>query len=548
LCVFVAETKSFFQRAQHGAIRAAYGVAVAWFLLACAQFYLPGRGFTYLIQFGDRDAAHYIAELRAIDHYEIPDSGGYDAQHYAQLAMHPQLGDPALRDAIDSLPYRARRILFCWTAYALALGDPARALQIYALQNIACWLVLGVLLLRWFPAVNWGNFARWAGVMFSFGLCFSVRGSLVDGPSLLLIAGAVALLERGRPWWAAALLGVSGLGKETNVLAAGALVSSAGFQPAPGERQAGSLRYLRLIPRLALVALPLALWLVTLKLWLGEAMNAGYRNFALPFVAYIGKWREVIAGLGDPREAAAAQSSALLVIALTAQFLFFALRPRWRETWWRVGAAYALLMAVLGEAVWEGYPGAASRVLLPMTLAFNILVPRGLRWWPVLLLGNLTLLLAPATFEAPTRESFEVIAPRELRVAADQRAFAVQFDAAWYGPERSRFEVWRWSRGPAAITLTNPQPDALRADIAFELRAQQPREVSVRLGERELWRGAVAPGAPAPVSLRAVLLPPGATTLQFNTDLPAASASASDPRLLAFAVRNLEVRLKPGGE
>ena len=262
----------------------------------------------------------------------------------------------------------------------------------------------------------------------------------------------------------------------------------------------------------------------------------------------MGKWREVFAGLADPRQLESAQSSALLVIALTVQFLFYALRPRWRETWWRVGAAYALLMAVLGEAVWEGYPGAASRVLLPMALAFNIFVPRGLRWWPVLLLGNLTLLLAPATLEAPTRESYEVIAPRELRVAADGRSFTLAFDAAWYGPERSRFEVWRWSRGAAAITLTNPQPDALRADIAFELRAQQPRELSVRLGERELWRGPVAPGNPARVNLRDLSLPPGATTLRFETNLPAVPAGAGDPRHLAFAVRNLELRLKPGGE
>src|SRR6185295_9966545 len=97
-------------------------------------------------------------ELRATPHYEMAGSSGYDAQYYAQIAMHPRLSDPEIRNAVDDLPYRARRILFCWTAYALAFGNPAGALQVYAVQNIVCWLALAVLLLRWFPPVSWGNF------------------------------------------------------------------------------------------------------------------------------------------------------------------------------------------------------------------------------------------------------------------------------------------------------------------------------------------------------------------------------------------------------
>jgi hypothetical protein len=54
--------------------------------------------------------------------------------------------------------------------------------------------------------------------------------------------------------------------------------------------------------------------------------------------------------------------------------------------------AYALLMTVLGPAVWEGDPGAMSRVLVPMTIAFNVLLFRG-RWsWTFWCLGNLSVL------------------------------------------------------------------------------------------------------------------------------------------------------------
>jgi len=43
--------------------------------------------------------------------------------------MHPWLDSKELATAVDSLPYRARRILFAWTANWLAGGDPARALH-----------------------------------------------------------------------------------------------------------------------------------------------------------------------------------------------------------------------------------------------------------------------------------------------------------------------------------------------------------------------------------------------------------------------------------
>ena len=41
-----------------------------------AFFYLPGQGFTYLIQFGTMEHARYIPEVKAVDHYEMPDSPG----------------------------------------------------------------------------------------------------------------------------------------------------------------------------------------------------------------------------------------------------------------------------------------------------------------------------------------------------------------------------------------------------------------------------------------------------------------------------------------
>ena len=57
--------------------------------------------------------------------------------------------------------------------------------------------------------------------------------------------------------------------------------------------------------------------------------------------------------------------------------------------WWRVGIASCALMACLGPAQWEGHVMAATRVLLPMTFAFNVLLPRNRWFWPLFVVGNL---------------------------------------------------------------------------------------------------------------------------------------------------------------
>jgi len=533
----VASPIPFFQRNASLILKLAYAATVGIFVWICVQFYLPGKGFTYLVMFGDKAQAPYIPALKAINHYVEPDSTGYDAQYYAQIAMRPWLSNRALKAAMDSMPYRARRILFSWTAYGLGGGDPARALHIYAVQNIVCWFLLAGLLLRWFPAKSWENFCRWLGVLFSFGLCFSVRGSLVDGPSLLLIAIGMALAERGRTWWAAGVLGLAGLGKETNILAGTALA------PDSGRNLRG---WVRAILQGVLVVAPLAVWMVTLKLWLGSGGDAGARNFDWPFAAYVNKWIETAAVFKTDDAGSIGLWSALMLIALTTQWLFFALRPRWSELWWRVGASYAVLLVVLGDAVWEGYPGAASRVLLPMTLAFNVLLPRGRKWWALLLLGNLTVFFSSDTLKPPGRETFRLEGPRALRMveATGRTVEAVFTDDDWYQAERSRFDYWRWSRGEAKVTLRNPHPFAVIADIAFDLKSSDERKVTVQSAEggAVLWTGETVHVLRG-VLLPGVRLPPGDTVWRFATNKAAQFPSNGDPRKVAFSLRNMEIRI-----
>ena len=531
----MASLKPFFQRFPHSVRYVAYAASVGVFLWICSQFYLPGKGFTYLIMFGDRESAHFIPQLRAVNHYELKDSPGYDGSHYAQIAMQPNLKDPALKRGVDNLAYRARRILFCWTAYVIAFGDPARAMHIYSIQNMACWLLLAVLLLRWFPPTNWGNFFRWFAVMFSYGICFSLRGSLVDGPSLLLIACGVALAEAGRPWWSAIVLGIAGLGKETNILGAAALVR-------PEERTARA--WLKMAAQCALVLLPIMTWLFVIRSMVGPSNDLGVNNFTYPLTEYFVKWRSTLADLIAEGPGSFARFSLLMLIALTTQGLFFAFRREWSNPWWRVAAVFSVMMVFLGEAVWEGYPGAASRVLLPMTLAFNILVPRGRRWWAVFLLGNAVILASPDILRAPGRESYTVEGDRSLRMVGDSgQLLEAVFDANWYPPERSHLEYWRWSNGPATVTLRNPHSFPILVTISFGIRVKDARTVGLWQGTYARWERKLAPGELREVKVRNMRLEPGETLWRFETDMPGMYPGNEDRRRLAFSLRDLKISI-----
>src|SRR5690606_13592753 len=121
--------------------------------------------------------------------------------------------------------------------------------------------------------------------------------------------------------------------------------------------------------------------------------------------------------------------------SLATQLLFFALRPRWNDRWWRLGAVMSLLMLVLGEAVWEGFPSAAARVLLPMLLAFNLTLPRGWRWGVVLILGNLSLLGSSHFVQLIPSEDSRVEGPMVLRKIVGVGEVKVAFEPGWYQME-----------------------------------------------------------------------------------------------------------------
>ncbi len=79
------------------------------------------------------------------------------------------------------------------------------------------------------------------------------------------------------------------------------------------------------------------------------------------------------------------------IASLTAQAAYLLWRRDLGSAWWRVAAIYAGMMILLHGVVWDGHPGAVTRVLLPLTIGFNVLLARerGPAFWAWLVAGNL---------------------------------------------------------------------------------------------------------------------------------------------------------------
>lgn len=357
--------------------------AVILFLASVARFYHPGTGFTALIGFAVDEGGRSSRLLRDTPHYEHPAWASYDGQYYAERAFDPLIRDPEIDRAMDLAPFRARRILFSWTAYVLGFGRPRWILEAYALQNVVCWLLAAWLLARWIPPTTARGLALWLACLFAHGMLWSVRFSLLDGPSLLLVVYAVAAAERGRSLLSAAIVGVAGLGRETNLLAFAA-------QPVPHGRRAA----LRLAAAFVLAALPVAIWYDYLRSIYRSTLLVGAGSFVLPGTGLVRVWARTVSDAIENGVFTGDVLAMCLLLGTAAQALYLFLNRDHRSPWWRVAAAYAVMMVFLDPHLINPDTGAITRVLLPMTVGFNVLLARERRpgrFWSWFAAGNLHL-------------------------------------------------------------------------------------------------------------------------------------------------------------
>jgi hypothetical protein len=493
--------------------------------LEIGRFHNATTGFSALIDFGDLFAARRVPQLAEVSVYTQVRSAGYDGQFYAQLAVAGNPFDRGLQSALDSPAYRARRILLPALVHMAGLGDPARIIQIYALANLFCLLVLATFLARWwFPPTDLQNLLRWMGTLFGAGMMVSVTRSLVDGPALLVIALGARLVENGRRALGAAVLAAAGLVRETSVLCVVAFL--------PDGRTVRD--WLRAGAAAAMGVTPTLIWAIILAHHYGG--GAGSRNFGVPFVSFGRKVAEVYCGWHRSGFDLYTRTELFAVVALATQAGFLLFRPKLDLVWWRVGAVFALLWIFLGWAVWESSPSAAARAVLPMTLAFNVLVPRSRRGLLLLVLGNLTVLSA-----------FDIL----QMVPTEQTTFGYgvtsHYQSGWWDPERHGHRTWRWASGSADLTLKNPTSRTLRATLEFEIASVTPRTVTLHLADARIPDRSISLVGTKRVAERygPFALPPGDTTITFSTAEPAWVESVTSRRPLTFSIYDFHAMIIP---
>lgn len=361
-----------------------FGVVVAVLALVACRWD-ERTGFTALLRFGDAFAERRVPAVAALPLESVPGLG-YDGQFYAQLAVDPRVLRPEVRAAFDVPAYRAQRIFLPLLAHAA--GRPWWILQTYALLNVLAWLLLAQFWWTELSALA-PRRAHWlwlAGVL-SLGALDSVRLALVDLPAALLLLLGVRAARAASPSRSAAFFALAGLTRETALFGALA-VSHIEFWKRWGLR--------------ALCALPAVGWFVWLRVNLPAGDGGFAGNFAWPGAAVAThlarcNW-ELAQGNFDSRYVWGLIGAAGFIYQ-SLHVLFLA-RQRWSEPWVRAGVPFAVLFWVLGDSVWAGY-WAVARACLPLTLAFNLMLPAGRGFWWRFVLGNACLLHAVYRFLPP---------------------------------------------------------------------------------------------------------------------------------------------------
>ena len=508
-------------------VRVAGLAAVVGFAVLAGRFWHPHYGFTVFLQLDSADAAIAIPELKARPVYVFPGHNGYDGFIYAEIAFHPLLDSPALQTALGNVPYRARRILGSWAAWLLAGGAPERIAHTYAALNLGVWLVLAWLAWRLIGVADWRGWVAWAGLMFSAGALHAVRLALTDLPGVTLLAAAMWFVETGRRGAGLGAVAAAGLARET--MLPGVIALWRGPWNTPRAWAANAARTLA-------VGVPLLLWMGYVR-WKAGPADAGFGNFSWPLVAWAEKWLATVAEFSRaPQFGWLITTTLLATVGLTAQAVYFVRHRDPADAWWRLGAVFVALAAFLGTAVWEGHPGAATRVLLPLGLAFAVRAARQRAGWGWLVAGNLTVLAGVLALWSPPQSPGEF-----AKGSSAGGSYVARLGEGWFGPEQSKRDTWAWTGRGGRIELDVWRAGAKPVQVTLGLRAITPRVVEVKRDGVVLWRGDVG------VTTQTVTLACGpangrSVVLELASEqAPVPEAATPGARSLGFAVYNLRV-------
>lgn len=336
--------------------------------------YEAGKGLSALIQFDTTFEARSNPVLRSIPHH-VRHPTGFDGQFYAQVALDPLLRDPATKNALDVPAYRARRILMPAMAYAAGAGQPSWIIFAYPLVDLGFWLLLLWLLLKCLRPANAFQRGCITAVLFSAGLLDTVRLALPDLPATVLMLAPYFVTMTGGGVVIA--LACACLCRETSVLGVAAYFG----RRAPSDQTFAARAILAV-----LAVLPLAGWMAYVHSRFGtDTLTGG--NLAVPFTAAAHTLTTSAMRFANELSPGALGAVAI-VVGLHLQAAYLWLNRNWTDPFWRLGVLFTLVLVVLGPKVWEA-PLAACRDVLPMTIAFNVLLLRRAQpSWQLFVWGN----------------------------------------------------------------------------------------------------------------------------------------------------------------
>jgi hypothetical protein len=324
---------------------------------------------------------------------------GYDGQFYYYIALDPVHA----RFYIDDPSYRYTRILYPIMARLLAFGRPA--LVPYTLIAVN-WLALGfgtLLLAAW---LRRRACSPWFALLFGLypGLLVSLQRDLTEPLSYALVALAIYLLDVGGRWrivWAGSSFALAALTREVSAVFAvvyGLAELVGGSRATPWYARLVR-NWRRAVLLLALALMPLTLYKVFLRHWLGSAgVPSTVQPVLVPFQGLVSPW----AGIGTTVE----QLVEVILPALIC--LAVACRTLWIRSWgaevWAL-LANVVLFVVLLNATSYGAIEASGRIAASVVLAALLCLPRfdrvvGNRRW-LWASGLLWLSLLPFTLLGP---------------------------------------------------------------------------------------------------------------------------------------------------
>jgi hypothetical protein len=225
--------------------------------------------------------------------------------------------------------------------------------------------------------------------------------------------------------------------------------------------------------------------------------DLGGGNFARPAVGMIQKWSETISTIATSPRDPLAWATVLAMLGLMAQVALLLRHWRPADPAWRVGAAFTAFMLTLGPTVWEGSPGAALRVLVPLNLAANLVALRAHAAIGWLVACNLTVCAGVLAFRDVPRDGREVA--MAMRAGA---ASVLQLGDSWTGWEFDAEQPWGSTRSPGRIIVRTWPPSAdVSVLLNFALQSPKPSIVTIADGNDVVWRGPLAEGRKVPVVL-----------------------------------------------